>query len=406
MRAARLLACVAAAASLLAAAPVDAARAADRPGLVVRYPSASAPDLTALNAAIRDPDVGTIVFERGTNPFSAPITVFRREGLTLRGATSRPEDTILESTSTVAVLLDECRDVDFRDLTIRSTAGTGEAIRLQAVRSTSVDGFADDVAVRDCRLEGWIPVRATVRAHGLTVADSRLVVTQSQGVGLLWEDGSDLHVTRTRFATSEFVDSVGAVAALLVRGPFVSESEGDRARGIVLTRNRVDGNFHDGFNLSDVVDARIRANRITFSEPTYVNGTLQGRIGIAVRRATASSQTEDFEVRGNAVHGAHTAVWIAGTGAGSVVANDLRRSGCASCVVELFQDSGCAVRIDLTTPLCDVRVDGNDCRELRTAAPAPACVVSPVAQAAECFPEGARNRVDRGRTVFQESTKR
>lgn len=394
----------AALAVLVAAPPTQAARPAERPGFVIRYPSADAPDLGALNAAIQDPTVGTIVFEKGTNPFSAPITVFRREGLTLRGATNRPEDTVLESTSTVAVLLDECRDVDFRDLTIRSTSATGEAVRLQSVRTTTVEGFVRDVAVRDCRLEAWIPLRATVRARGLTVADSRLVVTQTQGVGLLWEDGSDLHVTRTRFATSAFVDAVGAVAGLLVRGPFVAESEGDRARGIVLTRNRVEGNFRDGFNLADVKDVRIRGNRVTLPDATYTTTVTEGRVGLAVRRATASNATEDFELRSNRVRGAHTAVWLSGTGDGVVASNDLRGSGDDDAVESRFSDTGCAVRIDLTGPVCRARVVGNDLRDLRSAAGAPAVVVTPDDPAEGCFPDGHGNRVDRARELFGEGT--
>lgn len=393
----RISATAATVAALLALVPTGAvpARAADTPGITVRFPSGQVPDANALAAAISDPGVGTVIFEKGTNPFASSITVFRRKGLTLRGATGRPEDVVIESSATVAILLDEAEDVRIEGLTIRSTAANGEGVRLQAVRSSSIEGFVRDVSVRRCRVEGFVPLRGTVRANGLAVADSRLDVTRAGGVGILWEDGPNLLVTRTRFTCSATDFATGAV---LVRGALVADSEGDRARHVVLTRNRISGDFATAIDLADVVDARVQRNRIEYSNSAYTGDG--GRAGIVVRRQAASAQTSDFELRRNLVRGAHTAVWCLNVDAGVVASNDLRRSGRATADTR-FQDTGCAIRIGLFGPNCKVRVDGNDLRSLASAPSQPAVIVTPTGTSPDgCFPEGTKNRVDAGRDIY------
>jgi hypothetical protein len=374
------------------APPASAGRAAST-GITVRYPSGEVPDAGALAAALADPSVGTVVFERGTNPFSAPVTVFRRSGLTLRGATSRASDSVIESSSAVAVLLDECTGVTIRDLTIRSTATSGEAIRLQSVRSSSVEGFVRDITVAGCRLEGFVPLRGTVRARGLSVSDSQLDVTRSGGAGILWEDGPSLLVTRNRFTCSapDF-----ASAAILVRGALVSDSEGDRARGVIVTRNRVSGDFATAIDLADVVDTRVLRNQVEFPEATYTGGG--GRAGIVVRRQAASAATEDYSIRSNRVRGAHTGVWLLNASTGIVASNDLRRNGTPAADTR-FNDTGCALRIAVFGVTCPATVTGNDFRDLRSPVSAPAVVVTPTGAGDACFDEG-QNRVDAGRDVY------
>lgn len=387
----------------LAASAVAALAPAARPagaGITVRYPSGEVPDAATLAAALQSPDVGTVVFARGTNLFTGSLTVFRREGLTLAGDTSRAADTTIESSSSVAVLLEECTGVTFRNLTIRSTAANGEAVRMQSVRSSSVEGFVRDVTARNCRFEGFVGIRATVRAQDLDVAGCRFDVTRAGGAGILWEDGPGLFVTRSRFTVSA---SAAATGAIVVRGAFVAESEGDRARRVILTRNRVDGDFVTAFDLSDVVDTRIRGNRVTF--PSALYDPDGGRAGFIVRRASAAAQTEDWEVRSNRVRNAHTAVWVLNAGDGVVASNDLRRSGSAAADTR-FGDTGCAVRVGLFGPVCRVTITGNDLRQLRSAAGEPAVVVAPPDVGGLCAARAEGNRVDGSRSVFPGGPKR
>lgn len=394
------------AATLCAAAALGtggaAAAATSDPG-TVRYPSNIVPDAGALAAALADPAVTTVVFEKGVNPFSSTITVFRRTGLTLCGATKRATDAAIESSAVAAILLEECRDITIRDLTVRCTSATGEGVRMQAVRSGTIEGFVRDLTLRNARFEAYIPVRGTVRAQGLDAADCTFDVTVGGGAGILWEDGPDLRVTRSRFSVSA---TSFATAAVLVRGASVADSEGDRVRRLVLTRNTVEGDFATGFNLADLVDARIGRNRITFPDAFY-DGT-QGRAGIAVRRLAASALTDDYEVRSNRIRSAHTGVWIENAGAGRVVSNDLRTCGTAVADTR-FGDTGCGLRIGLFGPICRMEISRNDVRKLRSPAPAPAVVVTPAGGATLCFDadddqpgadKDVGNRVDPGRTVY------
>lgn len=386
-------ACVAVAVGL-SSGPAQA-KTTTSPGAILRYPSGAIPDPNALAAALAEPSVGTIIFEKGVNSFTSSVTVFRRSGVTLCGATSKPGDTVIESSSAIAVLLEECSNVTIRGLTIRSTAANGEAVRLSAVRSSSIEGFVRDVSVRNCRLEGFVPLRGTVRASGLDVADSTLEVTRAGGAGILWEDGPNLLVTRTKF-TCTATDF--ATAGVLVRGALVAESEGDRARSVILTRNTVQGDFATGFDLADVVGARVLRNRISFATTTYTGGG--GRAAIVVRRQAASRLTEDFELRSNRVRGAHTGIHLRNASAGKVIGNDLR--GCGSSAADTqFADTGCAIRLSLFGPNCEVLIDGNDLRDLKSAPGAAAAIVTPSANAPLCFDEGVANRIDAGRNLYQ-----
>lgn len=387
----------------LLAVPADASTTTS-PGAVLRYPSGTLPDANALAAAIATPSVGTIVFEKGVNTLSSGITIFRRTGLTLCGATSKSGDTVIETSAGVAVLLDECRGITLRGLTIRSTAAAGEAVRMRSVLSSSVEGFVRDVTVRNCRLEGFVPLRGTARASGLDVADSTLDVTRAGGAGILWEDGPYLLVTRTKFTVSagDF-----ATAGVLVRGALVAESEGDRARSIILTRNTVDGDFAVGFDLADVVDTRVLRNRFSFPDATYTGDA--GRVAVVVRRQAASAVTEGFEIRSNRVRGAHTGIHLddvrsskeTGKPLGKVIANDLRRCGSALADTR-FLDTGCALRLSLRTNICDaLEIDRNDMRDLASAPSAAAVIVSPTAAGPLCLPTTTKNRIDAGRNLFQ-----
>ena len=359
----------------------------------VTYPSAEVPDASALANALASPSVTTVVFAKGDNPFSSTITVFRRTGLTLRGATRRAGDTAIASSASVAILLEECRDITIRDMTVRTTAPGGEGLRMRAVRSGTVEGFVRDVTLRNARFEAFIPVRGTVRAQGLDIAGCTLAVTDNGGAGILWEDGPDLRVTKTKFINTS---TAFATAGVLVRGAAVADSEGDRARRVILTRNTIDGDFATALDLADIVDARISKNRISFPGPTYTGGG--GRVGIAVRRVAASALTEDYELRRNRVRNAHTGIWLSNAGEGRLISNDLRFSGSPDADTR-FGDSGCAIRIGLFGPVCSIDIDRNDLRKLRSPAPAPAVIVTPSVSADLCFPATVKNRVDPGRTV-------
>lgn len=374
-------------AAAVAAAPADA-KTNSGAGFVLTYPSDDIPDASALGAAIRDPRVGTIIFKRGANAFSSRIDVFGRSDLVLCGQTNRASDTSIESSAPTAFLLDEVTGITFRDLTIRSSAPVGEAIRLVGARSATSGSFSRDVKIRGCRLEGGIPLRGTARAEGLDVADSTITVTEPSGIGLLWADGPSLLVTRTQFRTATYTSASDyATAALSVRGPESDESEGDRARRVILTRNRVAGNFAIGLDLADVVEARVLRNQVTFPSPLYGSGpSAAGRVGILVRRNQAASQPDDFDVRRNRVRNAHTGVWCLDPAEGRIISNDLRRCG-SSTADTVFEDAGCALRVTLFRPICRLTIGRNDFRGLRSPAGTPAVVADPPEFLGYCFAE-------------------
>jgi hypothetical protein len=394
----RAAAIVAAAAAAFLAAPGRHAEARgvdlDAPG-VVTYPSGQVPDEATLANALADPSVTTVVFNPGANPFTNPIYVFRRQGLRLCGRTSNPADTTIDSSAGVAIILDECARIEISGLTIRSSAAAGECVRMLSVLSTEIESFSTDVTVRKCRLESPVPLRGLVRAKNLTVTDCRIEVTRTNGFGILWEDGEGLFVTRTSFVTSAGATGAAAVA---VRGAQVSTAEGQRAKRILITRNRVTGDFATGFDLADVADVQVQRNVIDFPGATFTgNG---GRVGAIVRRAAASALPDRFAIRSNRVRDAHTGIWLLNVGTGFVTGNDLRTSG-TPLPDTRFTDTGGALRIALQGPVCNVVVDRNDLRALRSPFSDPACVVTPAGSEAVCFPETVTNRVEAGRDLYQ-----
>ena len=391
------------AATLLALAGATSAGArsgGDADGIVVRYPSSQVPDPGALQSALSPPSVSTVVFERGTHLFSETLFAFRREGLTICGATGSPGEVVIQSTATPALQIEQSRGITLRDVTLRSTANFGRALRLAAAVSPEIESFADDVRLEGAAFEAFVGVEATVRAKDLTMVGCRAEVTQASGAGLLWEDGPRLQVTRTRFTTSS---GVSALAAVLVRGAQSSASEGERARRLILTRNVVDGDFATGFDLADVVDARILGNRLVLPGAQLSGGA--GRVGIVVRRAAASALTEDYELRRNTVRGAHYGLWLLNAGTGVVSRNDLGGNGSPSADTR-FVDTGGALRMNLQSGRCDTHVERNDFRGLRSPKTDPAVVVLPAGSEGICFDDDDRNRLDRGRPLYLGAPKR
>lgn len=394
----KFAALVIAVAALLLGAPAERAEARgfdlDDPS-VVTYPSGAVPDETALANALATPTVTTIVFNQGSNPFANPIYVFRRRGLRLCGRTSNAADSQIASASSVAIVLDECSDIEISNLTITSSASNGECVRMFSAASTDVEGFATDVKVQNCRLTSAIPLRGLVRTKNLTVTDCRIEVTRTNGYGILWEDGEGLFVTRTKFLTSEGAIGIAAVA---VRGAQVSTAEGQRASRILLTRNRVTGDFASGFDLADVLDVQVQRNVIDFPSATYTgNG---GRVGAIIRRAAASALPTDFAVTRNRVKDAHTGIWVLNAGTGLVAANDLRN--CGSPIADTrFLDAGAALRVNLQGPVCNIVIDRNDLRALRSPFSEPAAIVTPTGSEGICFPDTVTNKVEPGRDLYQ-----
>jgi hypothetical protein len=416
----------------LAAALVLAATAAHAKtpgGLVVRYPT-DAPGIAALRAAMANPAVSTIVFEKGTHLLVDPdsnlptaLVVFRHNGLTLRGATGRSRDVVIQTAASTAILVEQANGTVLRDLTVRSTAAGGTALRLNSAFSAEVESYADDTTIVGCAFESFLGVQAGVRTRNLTLTGCRATVTQPGGAGILWEDGSGLYLAKNRF-TTDIAAAPGvtstATAAVFVRGPFLPASEGDRARHLRLSRNVVSGDFATGFDLADVTDLRLDGNRIRFPSPQYLDQApnpdqVKGRVGIVVRRAVASAATEDYRLAGNSVRDAHYALWLLNTGQGAVVSNDFTRCGAPSSD-QRFGDTGGAIRLNLQSAVCDFSVLRNDLRRLKSPLlpTNPAVVVVPQGSEAVCFtvedqagnPVDLGNRVDRGRLLYLGATKR
>ena len=387
---------------LVLAAPAAQAKARGLPaGSFATYPddfgnALTAPDALRNFLASR-PDVSTVVFQKGTHDLGAsPVFVFRRSGLTLCGATGRAEDVVLTTSSSVSLVLEQTGGIVLRDLTVRSTATRGNAVRLNSVFSTDVESFADDTRLEGCAFEAFIGIQAAVRARNLTVTGSRCTVTQPGGAGLLWEDGTGLFVTRTRFNTT----SNTATAAIFVDGAQSPTSQGDRARHILLSRNTVTGDFATGFDLADVTDADLRDNRITFPGPQFATQTgLSGRVGIVIRRAAASALTENYFLTRNSVRKAHYGLWLLNAGRGGVLAN--RFGACGSPVADgRFGDTGGAMRLNLQSAVCNISIQRNDFRGLASPSSAPAVGVLPAGNEGVCFGADDRNLVDRGRPLY------
>lgn len=408
-----------AAAAVLCAATFAGAKVTGTPsGVVVRYPSADAPNLSQLQNVILNPAVSAIVFTKGTqnitvpgaNNEKRPLFVLKRNDLTICGETGDPKDVILETSASAGFQIEQARGTVFRGVTIRSTyiptAGDrayGIGILVNAVPSATAEGFADDTTIDRCAFESYVGVQASVRAKNLSVSDSSFTSTgispgsTSGGVGLLWEDGPGLFVTRSKFKSA---DGVSSIAGLFVRGAQTPNSAGDRARQLLITNNTVKGDFTAGMDLADVVDAVVRQNKITF--PDTGASLSRGRVGIVVRRAAATQVTEDYEVTKNVVRKAHYGIWFASVGDGHATKNDLR--GCGSPDVDgtgaaAFGDHGGAVRANLLGGLCKTIFASNDFRELRSPKTDPAVVLFPGDTTCPVV-DGSPNRVDRGRPLF------
>jgi hypothetical protein len=408
MRHARAAALVAAA--VLAAATLAGAKTTGTPaGFVVRYPSADAPNPGALQGVMGNPAVSAIVFEKGTHLFSTALFVFKRNDLTICGATGDPKDVAIETTARVGFQIEQARGTVFRGVTIRSNYVTppgqsgGIAILANAVPSATAEGFADDTTVERCAFESYVGVQASVRAQNLSVSDCKFTCTglspgsASGGVGVLWEDGPGLFVTRSSFKSG---DGVSAIAAIFVRGAQTPNSAGDRARQVLITHNTVKGDFTAGIDLADVVDVVVRQNKVTF--PDTGTNLARGRVGIVVRRAAATQVTEQYELTKNVVRKAHYGLWFLSVGDGSAIRNDLR--GCGSPEFDgtdapAFADNGGAVRANLLGGVCKTIFADNDFRDLRSPKDAPAVTLLP-GDATCPIVDGSPNRVDRGRPLF------
>lgn len=398
----------------LAAWPVPAPKAfggasRDDPNVIV-YPSALATNETQLAQRLADPQYDTVLFTRGTHVFTGSVFAFRRTGVRFCGETGDPADVTIQSSvnSFGAFVVDEATRISFEDLTIENLSAFGACIELRSNVSAAADSFAGDVSVRNCRLSGAVGVFCRERAFDVEVVDSRIEVTKATGVGIRWEDGEGLYVARNRFVADS---SVQATAAVLVRGALSTDSDGDRARRILILSNRVEGNFEVAFNLTDVFDVRVQRNRITYDDtvqfvangPGAGDDEMRGRRGVVVQRANGSKTPDDVRVIRNRVRSAHTAVWLFNVDSGGVLSNDLRTSGSAVADT-FFGDRGCALRIALLGDACRVRVDGNDMRKLRSDAPDPAVVVAPVGLEHVCFRDAdppVVNRVDEGRALYR-----
>lgn len=406
-----------AAAAILAAATLAGAKTSGTPaGFVVRYPSADAPNPTTLQGVMGNPAVSAIVFTKGTHNLTRrdannnplPIFVFKRNDLTLCGETGDPKDVVLETDASALFQVEQANGTVFRGLTITSrflpTANNpyGIGVLVNAVPSATAEGFADDTTIDRCAFESFVGVQASVRAQNLSVSDCTFTVTgvtagsTSGGVGILWEDGPGLYVTRSKFDTD---DAVEGIAGIFVRGAQTPNSAGDRARQILITKNTVKGAFTVGIDLADVVDAVVRQNKVTF--PDTGEGLSRGRVGIVVRRAAATQVTEQYEITKNVVRKAHYGIWFLSVGDGSATKNDLR--GCGSAELDgaqapAFADFGGAVRANLLGGLCKTILSGNDFRDLRSPKDKPAVTLLP--GDATCPVTETPNRTDRGRPLF------
>jgi hypothetical protein len=374
---------------------------------VLRFPSADLPSLVALQNAVQNPAVRTVVLDAGHYQVGSGLFVAARDDLVICGATGDPKDVVLETSVGAVVSIQAARHVTLRGLTLESTASFGSAVYLVAAPTTSRESYVEDVVVDRCVLRGYIGVQATVRVRDLAVNRSRIVLTGSGaqhqgGVGILWEDGPGLLVGRTRFTVE---DDVAAVAGVLVRGAQSGASEGDRARRVLLVGNDVAGDFARGFQLADVVDAVVRGNRVSFPSPVVAAALPgvaagAGRVGVIVLRANASAQTEQFQLVGNRVRGGFYGAWLVNTGTCSLRRNDFRANGATDMDAD-FGDHGGALRMNMQSGECGASIESNDFRRLRSPISEPAVVVVPKgADPSDCFSAARPNRVDSGRKPY------
>jgi hypothetical protein len=389
--------------------------------------------LTTIFSTERDKTV--FVLKKGKyDLLGAPAAVLRRsDGILICGATGNAKDVVLESSfQSYAFLVDHSRDVEIRDITIRNASPVLTALRLGEDRvettSATTDSFAHDVTLRGCTLEGGICVQASVGIGALTMKGCTLRVTGNRGIGLLWQDGGDLFVTRNRFRTAKDGTSsndVVAGAGVRVLGPISQASNGERARTIVMSRNDVNGDFEFGIELNDVTDVRVRRNTVKFPNPVQDIGVfaapgqnpLRARIGIALRRATASGLPDELEVRRNRVRKALFGLWMRDTGVppddtrlrSAVSRNDFRRCGTSDPNLDTENSRGRpggAVLVSLITSGCPMFIERNDFRGLRSPVTEPAVVEDNGLSLADCFQDPHRNKTDRGRPLYTGASKR
>jgi len=387
---------------------------------ILRFPSDDLPNEQALAAALQNSSIPTtIIVEKGTYLLTGQLFVFNRSNVVVCGATGRAGDVTFESAgggggagARAAIYVQQSSDITFRDLTIRGTAAGGQCVFMDAALSTTLASFAESVTLDGCTLEADNPVIATAAARSLTIKKCRIKIGATDGFGVLWGDGDALLITKTKFTTSAGVD---AFAGVIVLGATAAASEGERAERIILTRNRFEGAFARAIDLADVLDARVRSNKILLSGDPIRDGTnltsglRTGRVGILIRRGAATALPADYEVRRNKIRGALHGIWLSFTGQGVISRNDLRRCGSPD-VDEFFREFGGALRLQLQSAICRIEIDRNDMRNLRSPKSAsdgssivdvPAVTVVPDTLSEACFADGNdRNKLSNGRVLF------
>jgi hypothetical protein len=372
---------------------------------VYRFPSDDIPLVANLKSAVQDSRVKVIVVAKGEYDVgTTPIFIAARDDLLICGATGDPKDVVFTAGQSSVVFVQEARRISFRSVTLSTSASFGAAVFLNATPSSDRESYVEDVTLERCALSGYEGIGATVGARNLVVTRCRFTVTATNGqggAGVFWADGPGLFVSRSRFTTA---DDAPSVAAVFVQGALAVGAEGGRARQILLLGNSVSGDFTRGFDLADVVEARIRSNSVSFPGPRTeadVAGTPagSGRVGLLIRRANASSLTEDYEVFRNRVRGAYYGAWLVNASSGAVRRNDFRRCG-STARDPAFEDDGGALRLNLAGGVCRVAVERNDFRALRTPTSEPAVSVFPVGAEDLCFSGDEGNRVDKGRELY------
>ncbi len=417
----RLLGALALGLTLTLGAAVPAAARTRKPeGQVFRYPSEiSETQLRILLQNSDDP--ATVIIEKGDHTFSPQLFVFNRSNLTICGATGRAGNVRVFSDgggsgagATAAILVEQARNITFRDLTITATAASGgQGLRLSAQLATDFSSFVDGVTVDGCRIEAEFPIVATAATRNLTVTDSTIECGRADGFGVAWGDGPGLLISRTRFTTAPGVE---ALSAVFVQGAGAQFSEGERTRTVILTRNKVTGDFLRGFDLADVVDARIRRNKFNFPGAASRSfGWIDtGRVGILLRRGESSSLPADYEITKNRVRGAFYGAWVLNGGQGVVQRNDFRRCGSPTRDA-FFREFGGGLRLTLFSANCRIDILRNDMRKLKSPriaqsdpddgssplADVPAVVVIPQDLSGVCFVGGdGGNRTSNGRGLY------
>ena len=382
--------------------------------LVLRFPSDALPNQNALALALQNSSIPTTIFvEKGTYVLTGQLFVFNRSDVIVCGATGRARDVTFESSGAgggagadSAVYIQQSSDITFKDLTIRATSSRGRAVHMDAALSTTLASFSESVTLDGCTLEGPVPVFATAAARALTVRGCRIEINATGGVGILWGDGDALLVTKTKIVTSPGVE---AISGIFVTGALAAASEGERAERIILTNNRIEGAYARGLDLADILDARIRKNKIMLTGGAINSSTNVGRVGILIRRGAATALPSDYEVRKNKIRGALHGIWLSFAGQGVVARNDLRRCG-SDTTDAFFQEFGGALRLQLQSGICRIVVERNDMRNMKSPKSAsdgtsivdvPAVTVVPGTLSDACFADGnGGNKVSNGRVLF------